>query len=106
MKDQCKAAVAKALGKESLNQQEAQLIEQRIKEAKPVGGKLLFVKRGEIELPSLTLAKQQVSDWEMTSRTSDRVGTAIVYWHDKKGAKKHEVKVGDGEPVKRLRHIY
>ena len=33
MKDQCKAAVAKALGKESLNQQEAQLIEQRIKDA-------------------------------------------------------------------------
>ncbi|ENV73536.1 hypothetical protein F946_01048 [Acinetobacter johnsonii ANC 3681] len=34
MKDQCKAAVAKALGKESLNQQEAQLIEQRIIDAK------------------------------------------------------------------------
>lgn len=33
MKDQCKAAVAKALGKESLNQQEAQLIEQRVKDA-------------------------------------------------------------------------
>ncbi|MEJ5038017.1 hypothetical protein WH285_13850 [Acinetobacter johnsonii] len=33
MKDQCKAVVAKALGKESLNQQEAQLIEQRIKDA-------------------------------------------------------------------------
>lgn len=30
----------------------------------------------------------------------------IAYWHDKKGAKKHEVKVGDGEPVKRLRHTY
>lgn len=33
MKDQCKAAVAKALGKATLNQQEAQLIEQRIKDA-------------------------------------------------------------------------
>lgn len=33
MKDQCKAAVAKALGKASLNQQEAQQIEQRIKDA-------------------------------------------------------------------------
>ena len=38
--------------------------------------------------------------------TSDSVGTAIAYWHDKKGAKKKEVKVGDGEPVKRLRHSY
>lgn len=33
MKDQCKAAVAKALGKATLNQQEAQQIEQRIKDA-------------------------------------------------------------------------
>jgi hypothetical protein len=33
MKEQCKAAVAKALGKASLNQQEAQQIEQRIKDA-------------------------------------------------------------------------
>lgn len=73
---------------------------------KPAGGKLLFVKRGDIELPVLTLAKGQVSDWEMTSSTSDSVGTVIAYWHDKKGAKKHEVKIGDGEPVKRLRHIY
>lgn len=34
MKDQCKAAVAKALGKDSLNQQEATDIENRIKDAK------------------------------------------------------------------------
>ena len=33
MKEQCKAAVAKALGKAELNQQEAQQIEQRIKDA-------------------------------------------------------------------------
>lgn len=33
MKDQCKAAVAKALGKPQLSQQEAQQIEQRIKDA-------------------------------------------------------------------------
>lgn len=73
---------------------------------KPAGGKLLFVKRGDIELPALTLAKGQVSDWEMTSSTSNSAGTVIAYWHDKKGAKKHEVKLGDGEPVKRLRHTY
>ena len=33
MKDQCKAAVAKALGKATLNQQEATDIENRIKDA-------------------------------------------------------------------------
>ncbi|MDY6550788.1 phage late control D family protein [Acinetobacter faecalis] len=73
---------------------------------KPAGGKLLFVKRGEIALPNLVLAKEQVSDWEMTSSTSDSAGTVIAYWHDKKGAKRKEVKVGNGEPVRRLRHTY
>ena len=73
---------------------------------KPAGGKLLFVKRGDIDLPNLILAKEQVSDWEMTSSTSDSAGTVIAYWHDKKGAKRKEVKVGDVEPVKRLRHSY
>jgi uncharacterized protein len=73
---------------------------------KPAGGKLLFVKRGDIDLPTLIISKEEVSDWEMTSSTSDRAGTVIAYWHDKKGAKKKEVKVGDGEPIKRLRHNY
>lgn len=45
MKEQCKAAVAKALGKASLNQQEAQQIEQRIKDAMK------------------SLAKQDIQNW-------------------------------------------
>ncbi len=49
MKDQCKAAVAKALGKDELNQQEARQIEQRIKEAMK------------------SLAKQDVNKWRNLS---------------------------------------
>ena len=49
MKDQCKAAVAKALGKASLNQQEAQQIEQRIKDAMK------------------SLAKQDIQNWRNLS---------------------------------------
>lgn len=49
MKEQCKQAVAKALGKPSLNQQEAQQIEQRIKEAMK------------------SLAKQDVQTWRNLS---------------------------------------
>ena len=49
MKDQCKAAVAKALGKASLNQQEAQQIEQRIKDAMK------------------SLAKQDMQNWRNLS---------------------------------------
>ena len=51
MKDQCKAAVAQALGKASLNQQEAQKIEQRIVEAKKA------------------LAKQDIQKWRNLSET-------------------------------------
>lgn len=49
MKEQCKAAVAKALGKASLNQQEAQQIEQRIKDAMK------------------SLAKQDMQNWRNLS---------------------------------------
>lgn len=49
MKEQCKAAVAKALGKASLNQQEAQQIEQRIKDAMK------------------SLAKQDIQNWRNLS---------------------------------------
>lgn len=51
MKEQCKAAVAKALGKASLNQQEAQQIEQRIKDAMK------------------SLAKQDMQKWRNLSET-------------------------------------
>lgn len=49
MKEQCKQAVAKALGKASLNQQEAQQIEQRIKDAMK------------------SLAKQDIQNWRNLS---------------------------------------
>lgn len=49
MKEQCKAAVAKALGKASLNQQEAQQIEQRIKDAMK------------------SLAKEDINNWRNLS---------------------------------------
>lgn len=49
MKDQCKAAVAKALGKASLNQQEATDIENRIKDAMK------------------SLAKQDINNWRNLS---------------------------------------
>lgn len=62
MKDQCKAAVAKALGKESLNQQEAQLIEQRIKDAmKSLAKKDRDTWRNLSDADKLTEAGKQVA---------------------------------------------
>ncbi len=73
---------------------------------KPANGKLLFVKRGEIKLDIIELTRYQVGHWSMTRSSRDSTGTVIAYWHEKAKAKKHEVKLGDGEPVRRLRHHY
>lgn len=73
---------------------------------KPANGKLLFVKRGEIKLDTIELTRYQVGRWSMTRSSRDSTGTVIAYWHEKAKAKKHEVKLGDGEPVRRLRHHY
>lgn len=73
---------------------------------KPAGGKLLFVKRGEIDLGKVELTRYQVSNWTMTSSSRDSAGTVITYWHEKNKAKKIEMKLGEGEPVRRLRHTY
>lgn len=73
---------------------------------KPSGGKLLFVKRGESDLKPITVMATQGSTYNMTRSKRESPGTVIAYWHSKKQAKKHEVKVGDGEPVRRLRHWY
>lgn len=73
---------------------------------KPSGGKLLFVKRGESDLAPITVLGTECSTYNMTLSRRDSPGTVIAYWHSKKGAKKIEVKVGEGEPVRRLRHWY
>ena len=62
MKDQCKAAVAKALGKDSLNQQEATDIENRIKDAmKSVARKDIDTWRNLSEMEKLTKAGEFVA---------------------------------------------
>lgn len=73
---------------------------------KPAGAKLLFVKRGEIQMETLAFTRWQLSKWSMVRSSRDSTGTVIAYWHEKAKAKKHEVKLGDGEPVRRLRHAY
>ncbi len=62
MKDQCKAAVAKALGKDSLNQQEATDIENRIKDAmKSVARKDIQAWRNLSDAEKLTKAGEFVA---------------------------------------------
>ncbi|WP_323162870.1 phage late control D family protein [Stenotrophomonas maltophilia] len=80
--------------------------------AKPGGGKLLFIKRGESSsasgeaLEAVTLTPLDGSDYRVTIAAREDAGTTVAYYRDTKAAKRQEVAVGDGEPVLRLRIAY
>lgn len=80
--------------------------------AKPAGGKLLFVKRGDsktasgADMPGFTVTPDMQSRWRVTLASRDSAGTVVAYYRDNGKAKRKEVKVGTGEPVRRLRMGY
>jgi phage protein D len=80
--------------------------------AKPAGGNLVFAARGEsqsvggVELPRITLQRNECSDFRLTLARRDSPGTVIAYYRDAAKAERREVKVGTGDPVKRLRLQY
>jgi phage protein D len=79
---------------------------------KPSAGQLVFAKLGNsktvsgLVMPTVTVDVKEVSRWRMVRSTRETAGTVVAYWHEKKAAKKHEVKTGGGEPVKRLKMYY
>lgn len=79
---------------------------------KPADGKILFAKRGQMQtvggedLPEIAISAMECSRYCMTLAKREEAGTVVSYWHAKRTAKKNEVSVGSGEPVRRLRHWY
>ncbi len=79
---------------------------------KPSGGKLVVAKRGESrsasgeELPSVTFDATDCHSFHMVESARESPGTVVAYWHATLQGKRIEVKVGSGDPVKRLRHYY
>lgn len=79
---------------------------------KPAGGKLILAKRGEsktvggADLPAITLQPADVSGYRLTLARRESPGTVVAYWHSKRSAHRIEIKLGSGEPVRRLRHYY
>lgn len=79
---------------------------------KPAGGKLVLAKRGEARstsgqaLPAVTLQPADVGRFRLSLSRRDAPGMVVAYYHATKAAKRHEVKVGEGEPVTRLRMYY
>lgn len=80
--------------------------------AKPAGGMLVFAKRGDsktvsgVALPSLKLTRSDCSKWRLNQTTRESAGTVVAYYHANRSAKRHEVTVGSGEPVKRLKMYF
>lgn len=80
--------------------------------AKAAGGKLIIARRGEsrtasgANMPAVTLTPGDVSRFRVVQSKRETAGEVVAYWHDVNSAKRHEVKVGTGEPVTRLKMQY
>jgi uncharacterized protein len=79
---------------------------------KPAAGKMVLAKVGSaktvsgLSLPVVTLAPGDVSRFRVVMSKRETAGMVVAYWHAVKNAKRHEVKVGSGEPVRRLKMYY
>lgn len=80
--------------------------------AKPGGGRLMFVVRGASQTASgssmqaITLAPGDVSSWRVTQTKRNGAGTVVAYYRSVGEAKRKEISVGSGDPVRRLRMGY
>lgn len=78
--------------------------------AKPAGGALVFVKRGEgkavdgsdLPVPVITLAQMSRGNWKASGR--GKYGNVIAEWSELGAAKVNKVSAGDKEPLLQLRH--
>ena len=80
--------------------------------AKPAGGFLVFVKRGDAKtasgkaFPGVTLTPADGSGYRVVIASRDSAGTVVAFYRDTRKAQRREVSIGDGEPVFRLRMAY
>ncbi|CAG2144349.1 hypothetical protein LMG31506_02987 [Cupriavidus yeoncheonensis] len=79
---------------------------------KPAGGKLILAKRGEAkavggaDLPTVTLTPNERTSWRTVQSKRETAGMVVAYWHAVKQARRNEVSVGSGEPVRRIKQYF
>lgn len=79
---------------------------------KPAAGKLVLAKIGSaktisgLTLPTVTLGPDDVSRFRVVMSKRETAGMVVAYWHAVKNSRRNEVKVGSGEPVRRLKMYY
>ncbi len=79
---------------------------------KPVAGKLVVTKRAESkstrgqDLKPITLKGSEITNWRLNIRKREPAASVVAVYRDLKQAKDVEVVIGEGEPVRRLKHQY
>lgn len=80
--------------------------------AKPAGGNLIFAQRGTgqtvsgVALPTITIQPSDLDSFRAMKTVREAPGTVVTSWYDIKNGQRHEVGVGSGSPVKRIRGGY
>jgi len=80
--------------------------------AKPAGGSLVFVRRGDSrtasgkDLPRITFTPEDGNDYRVILSTRSDAASVVAYYRENRKASRREVAIGDGEPVIRLRMAY
>jgi phage protein D len=80
--------------------------------AKPIAGKLVFATRGQalavsgIDIPPAIITPGMIARWRLVESHREDPGTVVAFWHDKGVAKRNQVTVGSGDPVKRIRYWF
>ncbi|MCA0905119.1 late control protein D [Ruegeria marisrubri] len=80
--------------------------------AKPAGGSLFVGRKGDARkasggaTPNIALREQDVSSWAMRRTLGEVAGTVIATYRDLSAKQDKEIKVGDKEPVRRLRQRF
>lgn len=80
--------------------------------AKPAGGTLFVGRRGDArkasggQTPNIALIEKEVTSWTMLRALGEVAGTVIATYRDVNANQDQEVKIGDKEPVRRLRQRF
>ena len=80
--------------------------------AKPAGGHLLFVPRGEAktamgrEIPAVAIHRSETAEHRVTLADRGKYQSVIAHWHDTATGARTPVRSGEGRPAFTLRHAY
>ncbi|WP_300067675.1 contractile injection system protein, VgrG/Pvc8 family [uncultured Ruegeria sp.] len=80
--------------------------------AKPAGGILFVGRKGDAQkasgepTPNISLLEKQVTSWTMRRSQGEVAGTVVATYRDLSAKEDREIRVGDKEPVRRLRQRF